>query len=383
MDNLAHLLARCTRLAAHTGQSISTISRKIMNDGKGLARLQNGGQCTLRTFERALSRLSALEHKAKIGEPAPPVTPPVSSEKSPHKPLTHFDWLEAQSIHILRETIANCAKPVLLYSMGKDSAVLLHLARKAFFPADIPFPLLHIDSNWKFREMLEFRDRLALDPTVHLLVYKNEQGIADGIGPFTHGARVHTHIMKTQALKQALDTYGFDAAFGGARREEEKSRAKERIFSIRGEHHSWDPKNQRPELWSIYNTQMTAKQSLRVFPLSNWTETDIWQYIQRENIAVPSLYFAAKRPVVLRGADYFMVDDERFVFEPGEKIQQKQVRFRTLGCYPLTAATPSTADTIAKIIEETIVSQNSERQSRVIDRDGKASMESKKQEGYF
>ena len=297
--------------------------------------------------------------------------------------LSHLDRLEAESIHILREVVAECERPVMLYSIGKDSSVMLHLALKAFFPGRLPFPLLHIDTTWKFREMIAFRDQTVRRMGLELLVYTNPDGVAQGINPFTHGAAVHTDIMKTQALKQALDLHGFDAAFGGARRDEEKSRAKERVVSIRSVQHRWDPKRQRPELWRLYNTRKAKGESLRVFPLSNWTELDIWQYIHQERIPIVPLYFAAERPVVERDGTLIMVDDERMPLEPGERPQLRRVRFRTLGCYPLTGAIPSEADTLALIIEEMLTARTSERQGRVIDRDAGASMEQKKQEGYF
>ena len=297
--------------------------------------------------------------------------------------LTHLQRLEAESIHIMREVVAECERPVLLYSVGKDSAVLLHLAVKAFFPAVPPFPLLHVDTKWKFRAMYEFRDAMAKKLGMQLLVHVNPEGLAQGIGPFTHGSQVHTDVMKTQALKQALDKYGFDAAFGGARRDEEKSRAKERIFSFRSAQHRWDPKQQRPELWSLYNARKHAGESLRVFPLSNWTELDVWQYIYLEHIPIVPLYFAAPRPVVERDGALIMVDDERMPLKPGEQPQLRKVRFRTLGCYPLTGAIESAADTLPAIIQEMLLTTTSERQGRVIDHDAAASMEKKKQEGYF
>jgi sulfate adenylyltransferase subunit 2 len=286
-------------------------------------------------------------------------------------------------MHIMREVLAECERPVMLYSIGKDSAVMLHLAVKAFYPAVPPFPLLHVDTTWKFRAMYEFRDAMAQKLGMQLLVHVNQEGLAQGIGPFTHGSQVHTDVMKTQALKQALDKYGFDAAFGGARRDEEKSRAKERIFSFRSAQHRWDPKQQRPELWSLYNARKHPGESLRVFPLSNWTELDIWQYIYLEKIPIVPLYFAAVRPVVERDGALIMVDDERMPLKPGERPQLKKVRFRTLGCYPLTGAVESEADTLPAIIQEMLLTTTSERQGRVIDHDAAASMERKKQEGYF
>lgn len=295
----------------------------------------------------------------------------------------HIDILEAESIYIFREVIANFQLPVMLYSIGKDSSVLLHLLRKAFYPAPSPIPLLHVDTGWKFREMISFRDQVAAGGDIRLLVHMNEEGIRQGVSPLTHGAAVHTHVMKTVALKQALDKYGFDAAIGGARRDEEKTRAKERVFSFRNAQHRWDPKRQRPELWSLYNTCIHKRESVRVFPLSNWTEMDVWQYIRRENIPVVPLYFAKERPVVERDGALIMVDDQRFVLREGEKIVQRMVRFRTLGCYPLTGAVESCAGTVDEIIAEMAASRSSERQGRVIDHDPSASMEQKKQEGYF
>jgi len=296
---------------------------------------------------------------------------------------SHLDRLEAESLHILREVAANFRNPVLLYSIGKDSSVLLHLLLKAFAPGRAPIPLLHVDTGWKFREMIAFRDRRAQETGVELRVHTNPEGLARGIGPFTHGATVHTDVMKTQALKQALDQWGFDAAIGGARRDEEKSRAKERVFSFRNAQHRWDPKHQRPELWDLYNARIMPGESVRVFPLSNWTELDIWLYIYREGIPVPSLYFAAERPVVERDGALLLVDDERMPLAAGEMPAMRRVRFRTLGCYPLTGAIESDADTLEKIIAEMLVATTSERQGRVIDHDPSASMEKKKQEGYF
>ena len=297
--------------------------------------------------------------------------------------LTHLQRLEAESIYILREVVAECHKPVMLYSLGKDSAVMLHLARKAFHPAPPPFPLLHVDTTWKFRAMYEYRDRIARDSGMELLVHVNKEGLRLGINPFTHGSQVHTDVMKTQALKQALDLYRFDVAFGGARRDEEKSRAKERVFSFRTAQHRWDPKNQRPELWSLYNTDKREGESIRVFPLSNWTELDVWQYIRRDQIPIVPLYFAAERPVVRRDGALIMVDDDRMPLKPGEQPQRLKVRFRTLGCYPLTGAVESAAETLDEIIDELMHSASSERHGRVIDHDTAASMEMKKQEGYF
>lgn len=307
--------------------------------------------------------------------------------KTPLAPTTaahsYLDQLEAESIHIMRETVAECDKPVMLYSIGKDSSVLLHLAMKAFYPGKPPFPLLHVDTTWKFREMIEFRDRRARELGIDLTVHINQDGVARGIGPISHGSELHTDVMKTQGLRQALDLHGFDAAIGGARRDEDKSRAKERIFSFRNAHHRWDPKRQRPEPWRLFNAHKRKGESIRVFPLSNWTELDVWLYIHRENIPVVPLYFAKPRPVVERNGTLIMVDDDRLPLEPGEVPQMKNVRFRTLGCYPLTGAVESHAATVEDIIRETLDSRFSERQGRVIDKDGSASMERKKQEGYF
>lgn len=297
--------------------------------------------------------------------------------------LTHLKQLEAESIHIIREVAAEFDKPVMLYSVGKDSAVMMHLTMKAFFPGKPPFPLLHVDTTWKFREMIEFRDQRIKELGWDLIVHINQEGVDMGISPFVHGSAKHTDIMKTQSLKQALNKYGFDAAFGGARRDEEKSRAKERVYSFRDKNHRWDPKNQRPELWNIYNGRVDKGESIRVFPLSNWTELDIWQYIHLENIPIVPLYFAAKRPVVERDGTLIMVDDDRMPIGPNDKVEEKMVRFRTLGCYPLTGAVESEATTLPEIIQEMLLTTTSERQGRVIDHDSSGSMEKKKQEGYF
>ena len=302
---------------------------------------------------------------------------------TPTKPLTHLRQLEAESIHILREVAAEFANPVMLYSIGKDSSVMLRLALKAFYPAKPPFPLLHVDTTWKFKEMIAFRDRMAHEYGLDLLIHVNQEGVRQGIGPFSHGSALHTDVMKTEGLKQALDKYRFDAAFGGARRDEEKSRAKERIFSFRSATHRWDPKSQRPELWNLYNTKVKPGESIRVFPLSNWTELDVWQYIHLENIPIVPLYYAAVRPVVERDGMLILVDDERMELRPGEQVQHKSVRFRTLGCYPLTGAVESTASTLPEIIQEMLLTRTSERQGRLIDHDQAGSMEKKKQEGYF
>jgi len=306
----------------------------------------------------------------------------VSAETSPSR-LSHLQRLEAESIHILREVVAECGRPVMLYSIGKDSAVMLRLAQKAFHPAPPPFPLLHVDTTWKFRAMYALRDQVARESGMKLIVHVNQEGLAQGISPVTHGSQVHTDVMKTQGLKQALDLHGFDAAFGGARRDEEKSRAKERVFSFRSAAHRWDPKRQRPELWSLYNARKLRGESLRVFPLSNWTEFDVWQYIHLEQISIVPLYFAAERPVVERAGTLVMVDDDRLPLAPGERPVMRRVRFRTLGCYPLTGAIESDAATVPDILREMLLSRNSERQGRLIDHDGAGSMEQKKLEGYF
>ncbi|MEZ8724205.1 sulfate adenylyltransferase subunit CysD [Vibrio pomeroyi] len=297
--------------------------------------------------------------------------------------MTHLKQLEAESIHIMREVAAEFDNPVMLYSVGKDSSVMLHLAQKAFAPATPPFPLMHVDTTWKFKEMIEFRDYMAEKVGMKLIVHQNPEGVEMGISPFEHGSSLHTDIMKTQGLKQALDKHGFDAAFGGARRDEEKSRAKERVYSFRDEHHRWDPKNQRPELWNVYNGKVNKGESIRVFPLSNWTELDIWQYIYLESIEIPGLYLAAKRPVVERDGMLIMKDDERMELKEGEVVEEKMVRFRTLGCYPLTGAVESEAATLPEIIQEMLLTTTSERQGRAIDHDSSGSMEKKKREGYF
>jgi sulfate adenylyltransferase subunit 2 len=297
--------------------------------------------------------------------------------------VTHLKQLEAESIHIFREVAAEFDNPVMLYSVGKDSSVLLHVARKAFAPGKIPFPLMHVDTTWKFKEMISFRDEMASKHDLDLIVHSNQEGIDMGVGPFTHGSSKHTDIMKTVALKQALNKYKFDAAFGGARRDEEKSRAKERVYSFRDENHRWDPKNQRPELWNIYNSQINKGESIRVFPMSNWTELDIWQYIYLENIEIPSLYLAKPRPVVERDGMLIMVDDDRMPLNDGETPEMRSVRFRTLGCYPLTGAVESNANTLPEVIQEMLLTKTSERQGRMIDHDSSGSMEKKKMEGYF
>lgn len=368
MTLISNFVNRAEALAISSGQSLSTISRKLLNDGKGLSRLKEGGQCTLKTLEDAIAKLDTLELE-------------LSGEIKLR--MTHLDRLEAEAIHIMREVAAECDNPVMLYSVGKDSSVMLHLAEKAFYPSRPPFPLMHVDTTWKFKEMIAFRDRRAKEVGMELIVHTNPDGIRDGVGPFTHGSAVHTDIMKTQGLKQALDKYKFDAAFGGARRDEEKSRAKERIFSFRSENHRWDAKNQRPELWNIYNTRVKKGESMRVFPISNWTELDIWQYIYKENIQIPDLYLSKKRPVVEKDGVLILVDDDRMPIEEGDVIEEKRVRFRTLGCYPLTGAVESKADTLPEVIQEMLLTTTSERQGRVIDSDAGASMEQKKEEGYF
>lgn len=382
MSELDQLVSRAETLATRTGLSLSTVSRKLFNDGKGLARLKAGGQCTLKTLETAQARLAALETETASASNAAAHQTQDSGSMIDARTMTHLDRLEAESMHIMREVAAEAENPVMLYSVGKDSAVMLHLAMKAFYPSKPPFPLMHVDTTWKFKEMIKFRDDTAKRLGLDLIVHINQDGVEQGIGPFTHGSQIHTDVMKTQALKQALDKHKFDAAFGGARRDEEKSRAKERIFSFRSAEHRWDPKNQRPELWNIYNTRIHHGESIRVFPLSNWTELDIWQYIYRENIPIVPLYFAAKRPVVDVNGTEIMVDDDRMPLN-GVKPNEEMVRFRTLGCYPLTGAVRSTASTLPEIIQEMLTARNSEREGRVIDHDQAASMEKKKQEGYF
>ena len=373
------------RWPRNAGSRSSTVSRKLFNDGKAIGRLRGGGGCTVKTLNTAEARLAALiAEKMEAGmRHTDGMALAGAGELLTRRAMTHLDRLEAEAIHIMREVAAEAENPVMLYSVGKDSSVMLHLAVKAFFPSRPPFPLMHVDTTWKFREMIEFRDRTAKELGFDLIVHINEDGVRQGVGPFTHGSQLHTDIMKTQSLKQALDKYKFDAAFGGARRDEEKSRAKERVFSFRSAQHRWDPKNQRPELWNIYNTRIAKGESIRVFPLSNWTELDIWQYIYRENIPIPSLYFAAPRPVVERDGVLIMVDDDRLPLANGEAPREEMVRFRTLGCYPLTGGVRSTAKTLPEVIQEMLICTSSERQGRVIDHDQAASMEKKKQEGYF
>src|SRR5579863_3806021 len=366
------------RSRGRAAASIKTVRATPYRVRRGLSIL------VTRRKSRGVDEMSRAEPTRGAPVPASPVgsTPPPRALPAAAS-LTHLERLEAESIHIFREVIAECAKPVMLYSIGKDSAVMLHLALKAFHPAPPPFPLLHVDTTWKFRAMYEFRDATAKRLGMQLIVHVNPQGLAQGISPITHGSQVHTDIMKTQALRQALDAHGFDAAFGGARRDEEKSRAKERIFSFRSAQHRWDPRQQRPELWALYNARVRAGESMRVFPLSNWTELDVWQYISRESIAVVPLYFAAVRPVVERDGALIMVDDERLPLKDGERPMMKKVRFRTLGCYPLSGAIESNADTVEAVIAEMLATRASERQGRLIDHDANASMERKKLEGYF
>jgi len=381
MNEITSIVERAKSAAEASGLSLSTVSRKLFNDGKAIARLEAGGQCTLKTLETATARLAALETEttapgiAKAAAPAP--NDIISKQR-----MTHLDRLEAEAIHIMREVVAETENPVMLYSIGKDSTVMLHLARKAFYPGKAPFPLMHIDTTWNFRETIEFRDAVVKELGFDLIVHINEDGVRQGITPFSHGSQIYTDVMLTQSLRQGLDKHGFDAAFGGGRRDEEKSRAKERILSFRSPGHRWDPKNQRPELWSIYNTRISDGQTIRAFPISNWTELDIWQYIYRENIKLPGVYFAEERPVIERDGVLLMVDDDRMPLD-GQTPRNEMVRFRTLGCYPLTGANRSTATTLPDVIQEMLLARSSEREGRVIDHDQSASMEKKKQEGYF
>lgn len=375
MDMTAQaFLTEIETFLASSSTDATSLGKQALGDPSFVFDLRKGRSPSTRTIEKIRSWISSSNSPTVSTSPAPMVAP---------RNLTHLDKLEAESIHIIREVAAECEKPVMLYSIGKDSAVMLHLAMKAFYPARPPFPLMHIDTRWKFRDMYAMRDETARNLGLDLIVHINPEGIAKDVNPFDHGSALHTHIMKTEGLKQALDTHGFDAAFGGARRDEEKSRAKERIFSFRDTKHRWDPKNQRPELWSLYNARKNKGESIRVFPLSNWTELDIWQYIHRENIPIVPLYFADERPVVERDGQLIMVDDDRMRLMPGEVPQMKKIRFRTLGCYPLTGAIESSATSLLDIIEEMLVATSSERQGRVIDKDQSASMEKKKQEGYF
>lgn len=379
MTEIQNLLIRAKSVAEKTDLSLSTVSRKLFNDGKAIARLEAGGQCTLKTLETAQARLKELE----AGKPQAAVKASTQNGDliTPER-MTHLDRLEAEAIHILREVVAETENPVMLYSIGKDSTVMLHLARKAFFPGNLPFPLMHIDTTWNFQETIEFRDNLVKEMGLDLIVHINQDGIKQGITPFSHGSQIYTDTMLTQSLRQGLDKHGFDAAFGGGRRDEEKSRAKERILSFRAAGHRWDPKNQRPELWSIYNARISDGQTIRAFPISNWTELDVWQYIYRENITLPAVYFAAERPVIDQNGTMIMVDDDRMPLD-GLTPRNEMVRFRTLGCYPLTGATYSTATTLPEVIQEMLLARSSEREGRVIDHDQSASMEKKKQEGYF
>jgi sulfate adenylyltransferase subunit 2 len=370
-------LADIDRFLERYGVDPTTFGKQALGDPSFVFDLRKGRSPSAKTMDKVRDWM----HRHEAPPPAP-VKVPAPLAAAAHR-LTHLERLEAEAIHIIREVAAECEKPVMLFSIGKDSMVMLHLAMKAFYPAKPHFPLMHVDTTWKFREMISFRDEIARRYGLDLIVYTNPDGIAKNVNPFDHGSALHTQIMKTDALKQALDQYGFDAAFGGARRDEEKSRAKERIFSFRDARHRWDPKNQRPELWNIYNARKNKGESIRVFPLSNWTELDIWQYIHREAIPIVPLYFAKERPVVWRDGQLIMVDDERMRLEPGEKPETRRIRFRTLGCYPLTGAIDSEATSLLDIVEEMLVATSSERQGRVIDKDQAASMERKKQEGYF
>ncbi len=378
MDTIASaFLTEIEGFLAKSALDPSSLGKQALGDPSFVSDLRKGRSPSTRTIEKVRAWIRTQE--TPMSEPSKPRP----DSLIPGHRLTHLEKLEAESIHIIREVAAECEKPVMLYSIGKDSAVMLHLALKAFYPAKPPFSLLHVDTRWKFREMIKMRDETAKRLGLDLIVHINPDGIAKNINPFDHGSALHTQIMKTEGLKQALDEHGFDAAFGGARRDEEKSRAKERIFSFRDAKHRWDPKNQRPELWNLYNARKNKGESIRVFPLSNWTELDIWQYIHREAIPIVPLYFAAERPVVERDGQLIMVDDDRMKFLPGEKPQMKRIRFRTLGCYPLTGAIESNATSLPDIIEEMLVATSSERQGRVIDKDASQSMEKKKQEGYF
>ncbi len=371
-----------TEIEAHlhsSGTDATSFGKQVLGDPNFIFDLRKGRSPSTRTMGKVRAAISEAGNKPSHSQPA--IETPRGMQ--PARAMTHLDRLEAESIHIIREVAAECEKPVMLYSIGKDSAVMLHLAMKAFYPSKPPFPLMHVDTRWKFRDMISMRDETANRLGLDLIVHINPEGIAKNINPFDHGSALHTEIMKTDGLKQALDKYGFDAAFGGARRDEEKSRAKERIFSFRDTRHRWDPKNQRPELWNVYNARKNKGESVRVFPLSNWTELDIWQYIYRENIPIVPLYFAEERPVVWRDGQMIMVDDDRMRLLPGETPEMRKIRFRTLGCYPLTGAIDSEATTLLDIVEEMLVATSSERQGRVIDKDASASMEKKKQQGYF
>ena len=369
-------LSEIERFLEGAGLEPTSLGKQALGDPNFVFDLRKGRSPSTRTVDKVRAWMAEQSAAARPARQASAPTPAAGG-------LTHLERLEAESIHIIREVAAECEKPVMLYSIGKDSAVMLHLAIKAFYPSKPPFPLLHVDTGWKFRDMYAMRAATAKKYDWELIVHKNPEGIAKNVNPFDHGSALHTQIMKTDGLKQALDKYGFDAAFGGARRDEEKSRAKERIFSFRDSRHRWDPKNQRPELWDLYNARKNKGESIRVFPLSNWTELDIWQYIHRENIDIVPLYFAAERPVVWRDGQLIMVDDERMRLNPGETPEMRRIRFRTLGCYPLTGAIESNATSLLDIVEEMLVATSSERQGRVIDKDASASMEKKKQEGYF
>ncbi len=374
-------------LGTHATEA-SVFGKQALGDPNFIFDLRKGRSPSTRTMEKVRHFMRAAEPLVATAQK--PALTPMPAGRPNHHPShhpghhpSHLDRLEAEAIHIIREVAAECEKPVMLYSIGKDSAVMLHLAMKAFYPAKPPFPLMHVDTRWKFRDMYALRDTTAKKLGLELIVHVNPEGIEKDINPFDHGSALHTQIMKTEGLKQALEKYGFDAAFGGARRDEEKSRAKERIFSFRDTKHRWDPKNQRPELWNLYNARKNKGESIRVFPLSNWTELDVWQYIHREAIEIVPLYFARERPIVWRDGQIIMVDDERMKLLPGEKPEMRKVRFRTLGCYPLTGGIDSEATSLLDIIEEMLVATSSERQGRVIDKDQSASMEKKKQEGYF
>ncbi|MFM8745596.1 MAG: sulfate adenylyltransferase subunit CysD [Aestuariivirga sp.] len=376
MDHVARsFLEEVEAFLASAGLEPTALGKQALGDPNFVFDLRKGRSPSTRTIAKLRNWIA--------GRLAPAPRQAAPRPETEAAGLTHLDRLEAESIHIIREVAAECEKPVMLYSIGKDSAVMLHLALKAFYPSKPPLPLLHVDTGWKFRDMYAMREATAKKYGLELIVHKNPDGVAKNVNPFDHGSALHTQIMKTDGLKQALDKYGFDAAFGGARRDEEKSRAKERIFSFRDSRHRWDPKNQRPELWNIYNARKNKGESIRVFPLSNWTELDIWQYIHREGIEIVPLYFAAERPVVWRDGQMIMVDDERMRLNPGETPEMRKVRFRTLGCYPLTGAIDSEAASLLGIVEEMLVATSSERQGRVIDKDAASSMEKKKQEGYF
>jgi sulfate adenylyltransferase subunit 2 len=375
MDTIAQaFLAEIETFLSTSATDATALGKQALGDPSFVFDLRKGRSPSTRTIEKLRAFIRA--------NGASPMPTAAKTMIAAHH-MTHLEKLEAESIHIIREVAAEFERPVMLYSIGKDSAVMLRLAQKAFHPSKPPFPLMHVDTRWKFRDMISMRDETAKRLGLDLIVHINPEGIAKDVNPFDHGSALHTQIMKTEGLKQALDKYGFDAAFGGARRDEEKSRAKERIFSFRDTKHRWDPKNQRPELWNLYNARKNKGESIRVFPLSNWTELDIWQYIHRENIPIVPLYFADERPVVERDGQLIMVDDDRMRFLPNEKPQMKKIRFRTLGCYPLTGAIESNATSLLDIIEEMLVATSSERQGRVIDKDQSASMEKKKQEGYF